>query len=201
MIKSLWKTFLAGLVVIIPTWATVLILVTLFRTLDNLIGDHMTDPFPGIGFLLLIAILISSGIVADHVIGEKLMNRLEQRLEQIPLVQSIYLTLKGMTDLVNFKTRFNHSKVVAFPFPRNGLWALGFVMGEAPASAQVSPTSVLQMVFVPTAIHPFTGYLALLPDHALIPLNLPPEEAMKLEFSAGFYRPATGWLNSPETHP
>jgi uncharacterized membrane protein len=198
MIKTLWRTFLAGLAIIVPTWATVLILITLFKTLDNVIGDYMTDPFPGLGFVILMIILIVAGVIADHVIGEKLLNRLEQRLEQIPLVQSIYMTLKGMTDLVNFRTRFNHRKVVAFPFPRTGLWALGFVMGEAPASVQVSVPLRLHMVFVPTAIHPFTGYLALLPDHALFPLNLSPEDAMKMEFSAGFYRPRTGWLSTPE---
>jgi len=111
------------------------------------------------------------------------------------------MTLKGMTDILNYKTRFTNHTVVAFPFPRNGLWAIGFVMGTAPGSIQVSTTFQLQMVFVPTAIHPFTGYLAFIPTHALVPLNLPPEEAMKMEFSAGFYKPASDWIRSPEPLP
>ncbi|MBI5855950.1 MAG: hypothetical protein HZB35_12150, partial [Nitrospirae bacterium] len=45
----------------------------------------------------------------------------------------------------------------------------------------------LAMLFVPTAIHPFTGYLAFVPQQSLCPVNLPPEEAMKIEFSAGLY--------------
>jgi len=59
----------------------------------------------------------------------------------------------------------------------------------------VVPSTSLMMVFVPTAIHPFTGYLAFIPEGNIIPINLPPEEAMKVEFSAGLYRPAPNWLS------
>jgi uncharacterized membrane protein len=55
------------------------------------------------------------------------------------------------------------------------------------------------MVFVPTAIHPFTGFLAFVPHTQVRPLNLLPEDAMKMEFSAGFYKPVEGWLGAPKT--
>ena len=73
----------------------------------------------------------------------------------------------------------------------------GWIMGGAPAALQVLPLGRLVMVFVPTAIHPFTGYLAFVPEDQVRPLNLSPEDAMKMEFSAGFYRPKSGWLNAP----
>lgn len=201
MIKALSKCFFSGLVVLVPTWATFLILSTLFSALDNVVGSYMTDPIPGLGLLLLMLLLVIVGFIADHIIGEHLMKRLERRLEQIPLVQSIYLTLKGMTDILNFRSRFGTSTVVAFPFPRDGLWAMGFVMGSAPTAVQVAPSENLFMVFVPTAIHPFTGFLAFVPERALQPLNLLPEDAMKMEFSAGFYKPRTGWLSAPTSKP
>ena len=201
MIKTIWRWFLSGLVVLVPTWATFLILSTLFNVLDNVVGSHMSNPIPGLGLLLLIVLLVIIGIVADHIIGERLLSRLEERLEQIPLVQSIYLTLKGMTDVLNFRSRFGQSRVVAFPFPRDGLWAMGFVMGAAPTVVQVAPSTNLFMVFVPTAIHPFTGFLAFIPEQALQPINLLPEDAMKMEFSAGFYKPQPGWLSAPKSIP
>jgi uncharacterized membrane protein len=187
---------MTGLIVLVPAWATFLILSTLFTTLDGVVGRYMSDPIPGLGLLLLITLLIVAGLIGEHVIGQGLLARLEQRIEQIPLVQSIYLTLKGMTDILNFRSRFGRSKVVAFPFPRDGCWALGFVMGTAPTSVQVEPSRTLFMVFVPTAIHPFTGFLAFMPEQALKPINLPVEEAMKMEFSAGFYKPQNGWLQA-----
>lgn len=69
-------------------------------------------------------------------------------------------------------------------------------MGMAPLPLQVNRSHALMMVFVPTAIHPFTGYLAFIPEPALKPINLAFEEAMKMEFSAGFYRPPAGWLTT-----
>jgi uncharacterized membrane protein len=200
MTTTIWKTFLAGIAILVPTWATILILWTLFTALDNVVGRHMSDPIPGLGFLLLLCLLIISGFLTIHVIGEPLMKRLEERLERIPLVQSIYLTLKGMTDVLNFRSRFGKSTVVAFPFPRDGLWALGFVMGAAPTAIQIVPDTTLLMVFVPTAVHPFTGYLAFIPEQNAQPINLPPEDAMKLEFSAGFYKARNGWLDEPGSH-
>lgn len=194
MIKAFWKTCIAGLIVLVPAWVTFLILSTLFTTLDGVVGRYMPDPTPGLGLLLLAILLIVAGFIGDHVIGQGLLARLEHRIEQIPLVQSIYLTLKGMTDIINFRSRFGRSKVVAFPFPRDGCWALGFVMGTAPTFVQIEPSHTLFMVFVPTAIHPFTGFLAFIPEHALRPINLPVEDAMKMEFSAGFYKPQNGWL-------
>lgn len=202
MLKTFWKTCVAGLILIVPAWATLLILSTLFTTLDSVVGRYLVYPLPGLGLLFLVLVLILVGVIGDHMIGRGLFDRLEQRIEQIPLVQSIYLTLKGMTDLLNFRSRFGQSKVVAFPFPRDGCWALGFVMGTAPATLQVDPSHALMMVFVPTAVHPFTGYLAFIPETALKPINLPVEEAMKMEFSAGFYSPRAGWLTtSPSTLP
>lgn len=199
MIKAFWKTCIAGLIVLVPAWATFLILSTLFTTLDGVVGRYMSDPAPGLGLLLLAILLIIAGFIGDHVIGQGLLARLEHRIEQIPLVQSIYLTLKGMTDVLNFRSRFGRSKVVAFPFPRDGCWALGFVMGTAPPSLQVEPSRTLFMVFVPTAIHPLTGYLAFIPEPVLRPINLPVEDAMKMEFSAGFYRPHRGWLEASQS--
>lgn len=199
MLKAFWRHCITGLIVLVPAWATFMILATLFRALDGLVGQYMLYSVPGLGVLLLVLLVMLAGIIADHVIGRGLMKRLEDRLEQIPLVRSIYLTLKGMTDLLNFRSRFGSSKVVAFPFPRDGCWALGFVMGVAPKTIQVDPINELFMVFVPTAIHPFTGFLAFMPGHALRPLNLPAEEAMKMEFSAGFYSPPVGWSRAAES--
>lgn len=199
MSAAFWRIFGTGLFLLIPAWATFLILSALFMALDalltDLIGDRLPIHTPGLGFVLLLAIVLSVGALVTHVIGEHLIKRVEQRVEQVPLVRTIYLTMKGITELLNFRSRFGQSTVIAFPFPRNGLWALGFVMGGAPEALQVSPASKLLMVFVPTAIHPFTGYLALVPEDQVKRLNLAAEDAMKMEFSAGFYKPSAGWLD------
>ena len=205
MSKTLWRSFLGGLLLLVPAWATFLILSTLFQTLDQLVADvsgsNTALNIPGLGFLVLALLVLLTGIIATQMVGHQIIVRIERRIEKIPLVRSIYVTIKGMTDLFNFRSRFGRSTVVVFPFPRDGVWALGFVMGTAPSVLQIVPTTSLLMVFVPTAIHPFTGYLAFVPQEQIRPIGLPPEEAMKMEFSAGLYKPQRGWLRAPDGAP
>ena len=192
------RYFLTGLFVIVPAWGTFLILSTLFVALDNMTVDvfetMLNVKVPGSGIASFFVLVLAVGIAVHHFIGHRIYVQVEGSVERIPLVRSIYNTLKSMADVLNFKERFGQSKVVAFPFPRDGLWALGFVMGSPPAWLQVSAEGPLVMVFVPTAIHPFTGYLAFVPENKALRVRLRPEDAMKMEFSAGLYHPKPGWL-------
>ena len=205
MVK-LKRYFITGLFIVIPAWGTFLILSTLFVTLDglwmDLMGPYLTSETPGAGIALLLILIMVSGMLGTHLVGQRFVKRIEEPFERIPLVRSIYHTLKGMADVFQFRNRFGKSTVVVFPFPRTGLWAIGFVMGTAPAMLQIDRDDSLLMIFVPTAIHPFTGYLAFVPKSKTHRINLGPHEAMKLEFSAGFYRPPQGWLAaSPHVRP
>jgi uncharacterized membrane protein len=203
MSQTLWRYSLAGLLVLVPAWVTVLILSALVRALNELIHDlpwNIGDrQLPGLSLVVLLLLIVIVGAIATHVVGRRIIIHAERWIERVPLVRSVYITLKGMTDLLNFRSRFGRSTVVAFPFPRDGLWAIGFVMGVAPPSLQVVPTTSLLMVFVPTAIHPFTGFLAFVPQPQLRPINLLPEDAIKMECTAGLYKPDTGWLQNPKT--
>lgn len=199
-LQQLKRYFVAGLFVVVPAWGTFLILSTLFVTLDglweDLLGPVMTFEMPGAGIALLFLLILGAGMLGTRLIGQRFVKRMEDLFERVPLVRSIYYTLKGMTDVFQFRERFGRSTVVVFPFPRTGLWAIGFLMGTAPGMLQIAKDDSLIMVFVPTAIHPFTGYLAFVGASKIHRVNLRPEEAMKLEFSAGLYRPPQGWLEA-----
>ena len=201
--KTLWRYSLTGLLILLPAWATFLILSALLsavnRAIANFLGHLGLIATPIISLILFIGLVLLAGTLATHMLGRQIITAAERWIGQIPLVRSIYLTIKGMTDLFQFRSRFGRSTVIAFPFPRDGVWALGFVMGAAPRPVQVDPSANLLMIFVPTAIHPFTGFLAFVPEPAIRPVNLLPEEAMKMEFSAGLYKPGDGWLGAPKS--
>lgn len=202
MPKTIWQYSLAGLLALVPAWATFIIFSTLFHALNQVIHDLPwnigVQLKPGLSLVVFLLLVLMIGAISTHIIGRRLIAQTERWIESIPLVRSVYITLKGMTDLLNFRSRFGRSTVVAFPFPRDGLWAIGFVMGAAPPPLQVTPTTQLVMIFVPTAIHPFTGFLAFVPQPQLRPINLTPEDAIKMEFTAGLYKPEPGWLQCPK---
>jgi len=190
---QLQRHFLTGLVVIAPVWGTFLILATLFTTLDGALGDLLgpgvSSPIPGRGVLALFLVVLATGALASNLLGARLWKSSEAALLCIPLVRSIYTTFKSVTDIFSFMDRRRENRIVLLPFPRHGLYAIGLLMGDAPDSLQLAPEGRLSLIFVPTAPHPFTGYLAFVLTHELIPLRMGFHEAMKMEFSAGLYIP------------
>jgi len=187
------RLFLTGLVVVVPIWGTFLILKTLFTTLDHALADMLGplvgSPIPGLGALTLLVLILFVGSLASNFIGSRLVKAYEMALLRVPGVRGIYSTLKSVTDIFSFFDRGRANPVVLIPFPRDGLYAIGLLMGDAPEELQRSPFGRLRIVFVPTAPHPFTGYLALVLQQELIPLAMGFHEAMKMEFSCGLYIP------------
>jgi uncharacterized membrane protein len=87
--------------------------------------------------------------------------------------------------------------VVLIPFPRDGIYAIGLLIGDAPEQLQLSPIGRLRIIFVPTAPHPFTGYLALVVHQDVIPLSMRFHDAIKMEFSCGLYLPPVSYPAVP----
>ena len=187
------RYFLTGLVVIVPAWGTVLILKTLFTALDGalvaLLGPAVSSSIPGLGAFTLLLLIFVTGALASNLLGGRLVRASERAFLHIPLVRGIYATFKAATDIFAFFDRRREHRVVLLPFPRPGLYAMGFLMREAPEELQRSPLGRLRLIFVPTAPHPFTGYLALVLEHELIPLAMDFHDAMKMQFSCGLYIP------------
>ncbi len=188
------RYFLTGLVVIIPVWGTFLILKTLFTAVDGALvaalGPAASSSTPGLGAVTLILLIFTTGAVSSNLLGKRLVKASEAALLHIPLVRSIYTTFKSITDIFTFMDRQRENRIALLPFPRHGLYAIGLLMGEAPEELQCSPSGRLSLVFVPTSPHPFTGYLALILNHELIPISMGFHDAMKMEFSCGFFVPA-----------
>jgi len=191
--QQVQRYFLTGLAVIVPLWGTFLILKALFTAVDGALvaalGPAVSSSIPGLGAFTLILLIVTTGAVSSNLLGRRLLKASEAALLRIPLVRSIYTTFKSLTDIFTFMDRQRENRIVILPFPRHGLYAIGLLMGEAPEELQCSPSGRLSLVFVPTAPHPFTGYLALVLNRELIPISMGFHDAMKMEFSCGFYVP------------
>lgn len=193
---SLKRYFLTGLLVITPIWGTILILKTLFVTVDSILGTALADLvlpdyyFPGLGILALVFLIFSAGVLATNFLGKRMVSRWEEFLDRVPIVRGIYATLKSMMDILSFKQREKYDKVVMIQFPKNGHYCLAFVTGETRGEIQRLAPEPLVHVFVPTSPNPTSGYFLLVPEHEVVPVDMGVEEAMKLIVSGGFYSPA-----------
>jgi len=192
---SLKRYFLTGLLVITPIWGTILILKTLFVSVDNILGTALADLviphyyFPGLGIMALVLLILLTGVLATNFLGRRIVNRWEEFLDRVPIVRGIYATLKSMMDILSFKQRGKYSKVVMIQFPKDGNYCLAFVTGETREEIQCLAPEPLIHVFVPTSPNPTSGYFLLVPETEVVPVDMSVEEAMKLIVSGGFYSP------------
>lgn len=195
---SLKRYFITGLLVVVPIWGTILVLKTLFVTLDGILGDipekYLTQRYvPGVGILALFILIILAGLLATNIMGRRVVQLWEDFLQHVPLVRGIYTTIKSMMDVLSFqetnKGTAKYSRVVMIEFPRKGQYALALVTGVTPGEVQdISPDRVIN-VYVPTSPNPTSGYLLFVPESELIPVNMSVDEAMKMMFSGGMYTP------------
>lgn len=193
---SLKRYFLTGLLVITPIWGTVLILKTLFLTVDGILGDVLAkfvipDSYvPGIGLLTLIALIFTTGLLATNIIGGQVVKLWEDWLHRVPVVRGIYATLKAMMDILSFKEKEKYNRVVLIQFPKNGHYCFAFVTGMTQGEVQQISTEPLLNVYVPTSPNPTSGYFLLVPEKEVLALEISVEEAMKLIVSGGLYQPS-----------
>jgi uncharacterized membrane protein len=195
---SLKRYFITGLLVVVPIWGTILVLKTLFVTLDGLLGDFLAKYFPqryvpGLGIALLVTMIFLGGLLATNIMGRRVVQLWEDLLQRVPLVRGIYTTIKAMMDVLAFQDKAGetrkYSRVVMIEFPRKGQYALALVTGVTPGEVQdISPDRVIN-VYVPTSPNPTSGYLLFVPENELIPVGMSVDEAMKMMFSGGMYTP------------
>ncbi len=178
---------------ITPIWGTILILKTLFVTVDSILGNMLAEVVtedyyvPGLGILTLVLLIFLAGAMATNLIGGQIVRKWEEFLDRVPIVRGIYATLKSMMDILSFKQREKYNKVVMIQFPKDGNYVLAFVTGETREEVQILSDEPLVHVYVPTSPNPTSGYFLLIPEKEVMAVDLSVEEAMKLIVSGGLY--------------
>src|SRR5919106_2925308 len=191
--------FLAGVIVTAPIGITVLLIWQFITFLDSQVGSLLPDrynpelylPFsvPGLGLLITIAFLTLVGFLAAGLAGRTLVRIGDRLLSRMPVVRSVYGTLKQIFETVLAQSSRSFREVVLVEYPRRGIGAIAFVTGsshdENPSSAQ----DELVNVFLPTTPNPTSGFLLFVPRKDLVHLDMTVEEGIKLVISGGIVGP------------
>jgi uncharacterized membrane protein len=190
------RTILAGIFTIVPLALTGYILVFMFRFLDsvsapilNIIGFHI----PGLGILLTILSVYLLGVIIRNVLGRRLFSWGEKIVLAIPLVSTIYKTIKqfinafsGTADGKSFQ------KVIFLQYPRVGVWTLAFVTGESVDANSVE----YYHIFVPTTPNPTSGFFIIIPKRETMLTEMTVEEGIKMVISGGLIAPPENELHN-----
>ena len=207
------RLFLTGLAIIFPLAVTVWLLKILFRFVHgistpfilNVLGllhaPLVDDPAfvtylaPLIGMTLTVLLVILVGALTTNLFGRRIVAAFDRMMLRLPLIKSIYGSARQLLDAFSQKTA-SFQRVVAIEYPRKGVYTVGFVTrGQAtlhPADGS-GPMSGYTLVFMPTTPNPTSGWLAVVPDDQVIPLDVSIEDGVKLIVSGGLVIP-TSWV-------
>jgi uncharacterized membrane protein len=199
------KWLLAGLLVIVPVAITISVLQwvigTLDRTLailpeawqpDRLIGVHI----PGFGVLLTLAILLAAGAVVSNFMGKRLVIWGDALVSRIPVVRSIYSSVKQVSDTLFSPGGNAFRKAVLVQWPRPDVWTIGFVTGVPGGDVTNYLVGDYLSVYVPTTPNPTGGYFVMLRKSDCVELKMSVDDALKYVISMGVVVPggATNYL-------
>jgi uncharacterized membrane protein len=193
------KYFVAGLLIWLPLAATLWVLdfivSTMDRTLlllpqgwrpDALFGVHI----PGFGLVLSVTVLLLTGVLAANFLGAQLLRGWEILLNRIPIVRSIYSSVKQVSDTLFSQKGQSFRQVVLIEFPQRGQWTMGFVVGAPGAQVESKVQAPLVTVYVPTAPNPTSGYVLMVPTEELREIDISVDDALKFHVSLGVVMPS-----------
>ena len=206
---------IAGLIVWVPLGITIWALHWLVTTLDQtlllvpeglrpeaLVGFHI----PGLGVVLSFLILVGTGVVAANFFGQRLILAWESILGRIPVVKSIYSSVKQVSDTLLSDTGNAFRKALLVEFPREGCWTIGFLTGTPSDAVSLHLDGDHVSVYVPTTPNPTGGYFVMVPRASVRELDMSVDEALKYIISMGVVAPrlhnaAHGRVAASRTHP
>ena len=197
---ALRKWFLTGLLVIVPMVITFLVLQWVVGLLDQtlqilplswqpdrMLGMHI----PGFGVVLTLAILLVVGAIASNFMGRKLVEWGDAVVTRIPVVRSIYSSVKQVSDTLFSENGNAFRKAVLVQWPREGVWTVAFVTGSPGGDvATYLRDDEFLSVYVPTTPNPTGGYFVMLRKSDCVELNMSVDEALKYVVSMGVVVPA-----------
>ena len=136
----------------------------------------------------LLSILLI-GLMARNIAGKWLLDFGERFLQAIPLAGQIYKTLKQLLETLLKDTNSKFRRVILVEYPRQGMWAIGFVTGNVSSDIQAQMSETMLSVFIPTTPNPTTGWYAVVPEKDVVNLSMSIEEAFKILISGGIVSP------------
>ncbi len=199
------KYFITGLLIWIPLAITVWVLTSIVGTMDQSLGllpsaihprNLLGFNIPGVGTLLTLLVILVTGLVATNIIGQRLVRYWEGILSRIPVVKSIYYSVKQISDTVFSGNGDAFKKVLLVRFPHPQAWSVAFQTGIPAAAVSRASGEELVSVFIPTAPSPVNGFFFFVKRQDTIELAMSVDDALKYIVSMGVVGPG-----APEQNP
>lgn len=194
------RYFVTGLLIWVPLAITAWVLSLIagiadqsLRLLPESMHPHNLLGFdvPGTGVVLTLLIILVTGLLAANFIGQRLVSWWEKLLARIPVVNSIYNSVKQVSDTLFSSSGNAFRQALLVQYPRTGSWTIAFLTGTPGGDVINHLTEDHVSVYVPTTPNPTSGFFLMLPRSEVIELDMDVDEALKYIISMGVVAPPT----------
>ncbi|MGC4061462.1 MAG: DUF502 domain-containing protein [Aquabacterium sp.] len=200
------KYILTGLLVWLPLTITIWVLMNVLGTLDGVFAavvvaaqtvlpeslrpalQDLRD-IPGLSVIIVVAALWLTGVAVTNMAGQWMLNQSNRLFSNIPIVKSIYTSVKQVSDTLFSSSGQAFRHAVLVQYPRAGSYTIAFVTGKPGGEvAQHLPTDMLTL-YVPTTPNPTSGFMLMVPRADVVELHMSVDEALKYIISMGVVAP------------
>ena len=153
--------------------------------------NHLPVHIPGLGVVLTIAILVGTGLLTHNVLGKRLLRYWDGLLNRIPFVNSIYKSVKQVSDTLLSSDGNSFRKVLLVRYPHPEAWSLAFQTSVAEGEIASHMQGEYVGVFIPTTPSPVNGFYFYVRRDQTIELNISVDVALRSIISMGVVAPVS----------
>ena len=193
------RYFITGLLIWVPLAITAWVLSLIasvadqsLRLLPESVRPHylLGYDIPGAGIVLTLLIILTTGLLAANFIGQRLVGWWEKLLARIPVVNSIYHSVKQVSDTLFSSSGNAFRKALLIQYPHAGSWTIAFLTGTPGGDVVNHLNGDYVSVYVPTTPNPTSGFFLMLPRSEVVELDMNVDEALKYIISMGVVAPS-----------
>jgi uncharacterized membrane protein len=203
---SLRKYLVAGLLVWLPLAITVWVLGQALDVVNGVFGSLLTalslvlpndwraglmklQHVPGLGLVIVAGGLLATGVFVANIFGQWLLTQWDRLMSNIPIVKSIYSSVKQVSDTLFSSSGNAFREAVLVQYPRAGSWTIAFVTGTPSGEVACHLDQEHVSIYVPTTPNPTSGFFLIVPRADVRPLQMSVDEALKYIISMGTVAP------------
>lgn len=192
------KYFITGLLVLVPLAITAWVLMLVITTMDRslLLVPEAWQPkklfghdIPGLGTILTIAIVFVTGLLTNNLVGNYVVRLWERVVRRIPIVNSLYSSVKQVSDTLFSSSGNAFRKAVMIPYPHQNSWTIAFLTGVPGGDVKNHLVGDYVSVYVPTTPNPTSGFFLMLARSDVVELDMSVDAALKYIVSMGVVAP------------
>ena len=187
------RYFITGLLIWVPLgitlWVLDLLIGTMDQTLTVLPVNWQPEAWlgmriPGLGVILTLLIIVLTGVFGAIFCSQKIIDFWERQLIRIPVVKTIYGSVKQVSDTILSGSGHAFRKVLLVRYPHPQAWSLAFQTNLPDEVARVLPDEHVA-VFIPTTPSPVNGFYFYVKRSEVVELNVSVDRALKYIVSMG----------------